>query len=302
MSTAAESSALLLRKSLAHGRIHSGYLVHGGGDAPLEATLEFARGIVCLGARQGPRPCEQCRACSLSGAKTKTVALDAKGEKGPLYRHVGGHSDLYWLERGAESTRVTVGQVRELQTVLRRSPTEGEHRVGIVAEAEWLSHDAQGALLHVLEEPPRNATILLVAKRATSLLSTIRSRCIKVPFPAEATRELRGPDATEDVQRIVSRLDAIHTLGMVELLDWAEEYRGVRRTMVDKVDELLGVSCDWLHERICQAAAQGNGSAGDELDAYRALTRYRRELTRRNLNTMMTVEKSLFTLRGAVRA
>ena len=298
MSTATENAAILLRESLASGRIHSGYLISGADDAPREAALEFARALACEGEDQ--RPCESCRSCRLSGEDSESIELDA--EKGPYFRHIGDHADLYWVERGATDSQVRIMQIRKLQAAINRASTEGGRRVAVVAEAELMNNAAQNALLRLLEEPPPETSVLLVATRASSLLATIRSRCIRVALPGEAVRNLRGGDEPEDVRDLVARLDAIHTLGMPQLLDWAEEFRGKREVTVQQVDEFLAISGDWLHERVLRAIREGRESVRGELEAYRTILSCRRELTRRNTNVQMTAEKTLFAIRSAVRA
>lgn len=298
MSTATESAAILLRESLASGRIHSGYLISGADDAPREVALEFARALACEA--EGHRPCESCRSCRLSGEDGESIVLDA--EKGPFFRHIGDHADLYWVERGATDSQVRIRQIRELQGAISRAATEGGRKVAVVAEAELMNNSAQNALLRLLEEPPPLTSILLVATRASALVATIRSRCIRVALPSEAVRDLRGGDEPEDVRSLVARLDAIHTLGMPQLLDWAEEFRGKRDVTLEQVDEFLAISCDWLHERVLRAVREGRGAVDGELEAYRTILSCRRELTRRNTNVQMTAERTLFAIRSAVRA
>jgi DNA polymerase-3 subunit delta' len=45
-----------------------------------------------------------------------------------------------------------------------------------------MNPQAQNALLKTLEEPPGDTTLVLVASSPDSLLPTIRSRCLRVPF------------------------------------------------------------------------------------------------------------------------
>jgi hypothetical protein len=305
MSSETVSPATFLAKSLASGRIHSGYVISGLGDAPRTAALDFARGIVCTGPADGPRPCEACRSCRVSVDPNETINLDAKAPdkaKGPRYRHVGDHPDLFWIELARDSTRVTVWQIRKLQSVLRGRPWAGGHRVAVIADADWLNESAQNALLRLIEEPPPQTSIVLATNSISSLLVTIRSRCIRVPLLAPPSRDIRSPEGPEDVRLIVERLDRIHTLGMPGLLSWAEEFRGKREVTVGQVDELLEVACDWLHDRILRAVTQGKTSVRDELDAYRTVLQCRHELTRRNTNSQMTAERGLFAIRSAVHS
>jgi DNA polymerase III delta prime subunit len=303
MPTVAENSTTFLAKCLASERIHSGYVLSGLGEAPRAAALDFARGIVCKGPAQGPRPCGTCDSCRRSVSDTQPVDLDGREKpKGPAYRHVCDHSDLFWIELGATSTRVTVWQIRALQAALGRPSPTGGHRVAVIADADWLNENAQNALLRLIEEPPPGTSFVLAVNAVSSLLATLRSRCIRVPLPTPPRRNFRDSDESESIRAIVERLDAIQTLGMPELLVWAEEYRGKREVTVGQVNELLTVSCEWLRERILQGVNEGHASVQDELDAYQTILKCRRELTRRNTNCQMTAERGLFAIRSAVHS
>jgi len=302
MSTAVETPAIFLRRTLESGRIHSGYVISGIGEAALNAAIQFARAVVCGGDPQGERPCEACRACQLSGSPSEAVKIDGEDKKGPAFTHLGNHPDLYLVERGVEDTVIRVEQVRALQKSMRVAAREGGRRVAIFADAEEMNANAQNALLRLLEEPPPGTTLLLTTSTVHSLLATIRSRCIRVPLPAQEVRDLRGPEVPDEVREIVARLDEIHGYGIPELLDWAEEYRGRPTLMAARVNELLGTASDWLYERIRRNVEAGSGSVKPELEAYRALHQCRRDFSRHNTNSQMTVERGLFALRGAIHS
>src|SRR5262249_18434985 len=284
----------LLRRSLASDRIHSAYLLSGPGAAPREAALAFARGLVCRGAAAGARPCEACPECRRSGAR-EPIALDGTGRNGPLFRHVGDHPDLLWVERGADDTRVRIAQVRALQHQLGLRAWGPGRRAAVIADAEWLNQEAQNALLRLLEEPPPRTTLVLVAATAAGLLATLRSRCQRVVFrPAEA-----DPLAEPERRELVARLDALPATGIPELLDWAEAYRGARAEAVDEVPRLLDTGLAWLVRRVARAAREGGRDVRRELDAGHALLEGRRHLDQRNANPQMVAERVLLALREA---
>jgi hypothetical protein len=290
----------LLRRVLASGRVHSSFLLAGGGDAPRQAALDFVRGVVCRG--EGERPCGSCRDCMLSGATREAgeIAIDGTGKAGPLYRHVGDHADLYWIDRGEDGTRVRISQVRALQNALRLASIEGGWRAAVIADAEWLNLEAQNALLHLLEEPPDRTCLVLVTGNAAGLLATIRSRCQKAIFGPAERPTLRGEDADEEVGAITARFDAIHGHGTPELLDWAEEYRGARAVAAARVQVLLQVGSEWLRTRVVAAVSETDAPPLGELDAFRALVRCRKDLAQRNANPQMIAERALFAVRAAV--
>jgi DNA polymerase III delta prime subunit len=302
---------LLLRRTLASGRLHSSFLLAGGGETPREAALDFVRGVVCTG--EGERPCGDCRDCMLSraqnarraagddgdaGEQPAEIVIDGTGKRGPLYRHVGDHPDLYWIDRGEDGTRVRITQVRALQNALRLASTEGGWRAAVIADAEWLNVEAQNALLHLLEEPPNRTTLVLVTSNPAGLLATIRSRCQKVIFNQAARPALRGDGADPETAAVAERLDGIDRQNTPELLDWAEEYRGARAIAAARVMDLLSVGSEWLRQRVVDHVS--TASVERELDAFRTLASCRKELAQRNANPQMIAERALLAVRAAV--
>jgi DNA polymerase III delta prime subunit len=287
--------ATLLDLSLASGRVHSAYLLAGPLDAARAAALRFVRGLVCTGA--GTKPCEACASCQRSIASNE-IAIDGTGKSGPLYRHVGDHADLVWVERGADDTRVRIGQVRAVQQALRLRSHEGGRRAAVIADAEWLNAEAQNALLRLLEEPPPDTSILLVAASASGLLATVRSRCVRVAFPRHEPRlaTLEG-----DARALADRLTAAGALSVPELLDWAEQYRGARADAAEGVTELLATGGLVLHDHVARRIAGGGRDVRAALDAFHALEAARTALATRNANPQMIAERALLAMRGALR-
>lgn len=92
-------------------------------------------------------------------------------------------------------TQITVDEVRALKSFFQRSAADGGHRVAIVDAADEMNGAAANALLKILEEPPRGATLLLVSHQPGGLLPTIRSRC----------RTLRlAPLGADDLARVLT--------------------------------------------------------------------------------------------------
>lgn len=292
-----EDPAALLWKSLESDRVHSAYLLAGPGEAPREAALRFVRGLVCEGA--GTRPCEACSGCrrTLGNPESEPIVLDGNGRKGPLYRHVGDHPDVVWVERGADDTRVRIGQVRAVQHVLRLRGGEGR-RAAVIADAEWLNQEAQNALLRLLEEPPPRTTLVLVASGAAGLLATVRSRCVRVAFPHPPPAEML---AEESARELVARLGGLARLDTAGLLDWAAEYRGVRAVAAAEVTHLLEVASAWIHDDVTRRVTPGGPSPDGPLEAFDVLNECRKALAQRNANPQMVAEKALLALREAAR-
>lgn len=78
---------------------------------------------------------------------------------------------------GRMRTEITVDEIRRLQGFFHMSAAEGGRRVAIIDAADEMNQAAANALLKQLEEPPYDATLILVAHQPGRLLPTIRSRC-----------------------------------------------------------------------------------------------------------------------------
>lgn len=99
---------------------------------------------------------------------------------------------------GKLSAEITIDEVRRLNHFFALSAVDGGRRVVIVDAADELNRNAANGILKLLEEPPQDAVILLVAHQPARLLPTIRSRC----------RQLRlGPLGQADLARALGALD-----------------------------------------------------------------------------------------------
>lgn len=138
----------------------------------------------------------------------------------PVFRRVaaGGHLNLLTLEpqvaeaTGKRRSDIRVDEVRKAISFLRLTPADGDWRIVIVDAADDLNANAANALLKALEEPPRQALLLLVSHAPARLLPTIRSRCCRLalsPLPEATVAELlaRGsPSLSGDDTAALARL------------------------------------------------------------------------------------------------
>ncbi|MCL2824921.1 MAG: DNA polymerase III subunit delta', partial [Polyangiaceae bacterium] len=156
------------------------------------AAMAFAQALVCTeggtsggisggtsGNALGCGVCSACRRAVTMGDGVPAVPM---------------HPDVIFLERGLyphemigrlrdEAQDLSVDQVRTV--VLERAafpPHEGRARVYIVRRAEELSISAGNALLKTLEEPGSSTHFILLVARPGKLLSTIRSRTLRIRF------------------------------------------------------------------------------------------------------------------------
>ena len=88
----------------------------------------------------------------------------------------GSFTDVKILKRNDGKATIGVQQIKDFRSDMFLSATESGYKVYIIDEAEKMTPEAQNALLIVLEEPPKNVVIMLLASGTDSILTTIKSR------------------------------------------------------------------------------------------------------------------------------
>ena len=112
------------------------------------------------------------------------------GEVVPQFRPET-HPDCFSLRPAGKMRQIKAGSdasdpgtMREFIRKLAVSPAAGDHKVGIVHEADRMNVATANVFLKTLEEPPANTTLLVLTTRPYALLPTIRSRCLTFRFPS----------------------------------------------------------------------------------------------------------------------
>ncbi|MFA6135940.1 MAG: hypothetical protein WC705_01095 [Candidatus Paceibacterota bacterium] len=94
--------------------------------------------------------------------------------------------DLEEIEKDSDESKESLGieKVREVERFLYQTPISSAYRMAIIRDAEWLTDQAQNALLKILEEPPKTGVIIAIAKDQSVFLPTVSSRFLNVFFPS----------------------------------------------------------------------------------------------------------------------
>jgi DNA polymerase-3 subunit gamma/tau len=154
-----------LKNALGSDTLGQAYLFSGlRGVGKTTVARLLAKAVNCV---DGPTttPCGQCDSCTevAAGASLDVVELDG-------------------------ATHTQVDKVRDLQELLRFSPTRDRFRVVIIDEVHMLSRSAFNALLKSIEEPPEYVIWIFATTEAHKVPATIQSRCQQLefrPVPAE---------------------------------------------------------------------------------------------------------------------
>lgn len=155
------------------GRAPHAFLIdgaEGAGKRTLARLIAAALNCERRGTDGYPLPCLCCDSC-------KKIIL-------------GGHVDVKELSRQSDKATVGVSEVKMLREDMFLSATEAEKKVYIIDDAERLTPEAQNALLIVLEEPPKNVVILLLASGTDRILTTVKSRTQYIALSRFTPREI----------------------------------------------------------------------------------------------------------------
>lgn len=105
----------------------------------------------------------------------------------------------------AYSQVISVDEVRRMKSFFALSAADGGRRTAIIDSLDEMNTAAANALLKLLEEPPANVTLFLIAHQPARLLPTIRSRCRELRLTplgpqdlADALTQAGGEVAPED--------------------------------------------------------------------------------------------------------
>lgn len=137
------------------------------------------------------------------------------------------HPDLLILPPDPPQMLVKVGQVRTLIQSLHYRPVESHRKLYIFPSSSFMK-EAANSLLKVLEEPPEDAHIFILAENPGELLPTIRSRCALVRLGALPMAEIEAvlgkcqPQWRPEERTLVAQLSggAIGRALKFDLADW----------------------------------------------------------------------------------
>ena len=155
-----EKAIGFLKKAIARGKIPHAFLFTGiQGVGKTTTAIAFTQAINCLEPTEG-EGCGKCLMCR---------------------RMISGNfPDLLIIEPDGQN--IKIDQIRELNRSLNYRPVAGNYRVTIIKQAEAMNEESANSFLKTLEEPPLGNILILETVEPRDLLSTIVSRCQKIPF------------------------------------------------------------------------------------------------------------------------
>lgn len=149
----------LKEKRLPHALLLTG--MPGIGKAQFAIALIYA--LLCQRVNDQGEACGVCHSCRTLMNRT--------------------HPNVVWVEPEKPGHAIKVDQIREMNEFVQQSSMQDGLRVVMINPANNLNINAANALLKTLEEPAKDALIILVAQESDRLPKTIVSRCQRIAFP-----------------------------------------------------------------------------------------------------------------------
>lgn len=224
-----------LRNALANDRLAHAYVFTGpDGIGKRCSAIALAHAVLC---QEAPgQGCASCPAC---------VSLQA-----------GSHPDYHFAAPTPGKQSMGIDQIRAMQRFLALRPVRGGKKICILNEAHILTDQAQSALLKMLEEPPGDAIVLLLAVSGATLSLPLLSRCQHVRFAPLPVRDVEvilqqeaGLEA--DTASLLARYSR-GSIGRALSLD-PQRLIEERQRVVEHLSEVRGASfstlsqlADWL--------------------------------------------------------
>ncbi len=168
-----------LTKSAQRGKLAHAYLFYGPAEVGKRTLAwRFSQWLLCQNRKnQNETFCSRCSACQ---------SLEKNQ-----------HPDFFWLEPPREENKgiiktlsIGIDEIKKLQHQLSLTPYSADYKIALIDGLEYLTDQALNSFLKILEEPPRQSLIFLIATDWQGLLPTIISRCQLIKFLPVPEKEI----------------------------------------------------------------------------------------------------------------
>lgn len=168
---------------------------------------EFAKSILCTSEEN--KPCGKCKSC-----------VEFENDN---------NLELNIIE--PDGNTIKIDQIRLLQEKIYEKPIISNKKVYIINNSELMNTQAQNCFLKTLEEPPEFAVIILITSNENNLLSTIKSRCIKIKFDKVSN---------EEIEKYIKKNQIIENITK-QLIDACEGSIGKANKLAEKIEQYQAV-------------------------------------------------------------
>jgi DNA polymerase III delta prime subunit len=188
-----------------------------------------------------------------------------------------------------DKNSIGIEEVKELQQSMRFKPFQEEVQVGIILNAQKLTHQAQNSMLKSLEDSSETSVYVLCVDNEKNLLPTIRSRgVILYPKREEGTNEVTADNSeTENVMETFFELSPIEQFNIIE--EYSENKEN-SLTFINGIEETL-------REELELDIKNGNIDSSQRNLEFLKVVEKSREKISSNCNRKLTLEAMIMQLK-----
>ncbi len=198
-------------------------------------------------------------------------------------RDIKNSPDIHALD-SSEKNSIGIEEVKAFQKEMMFQPFEEKIQVGIIAEAEKLTSQAQNALLKTLEESSDTSIYILCVANEKNLLPTIRSRA-KIIYSKKLSHG--------DIENL-NDLNDIFEKDILEQFQIAEEYAKSKDTAL----QFTATVEDLFRRRLELDIKNGKIDSSKENLALLKIIQESRDKISANCNRRLTLEAMLMQLKA----
>ncbi|MCD4704493.1 hypothetical protein K8R66_00260, partial [bacterium] len=169
----------------------------------------------------------------------------------------GIHPDLMIFDLKDDKKNISIEQVREFKEKFYLTPIKSKYKIAIINNADFLSIEAANALLKVIEEPPRNSIVILIAQEVKNILPTIISRSQIIKFANVPLKDVSKYLHSKDIDsKLVEELTFFSggipgiALFYGKNVDLWEKHKVELNRIVEIIDNPLNDKFKWVEGQI----------------------------------------------------
>jgi len=204
-------------------------------------------------------------------------------------KEISQSPDIHILNPEGKNS-IGIEEVKELQQSMRFKPFQEEVQVGIILDAQKLTHQAQNSMLKSLEDSSDTSVYILCVDNEKNLLPTIRSRGVVLYPKREESREEDIAPEKSDIENVV---ETFFDLSPIEQFNIIEQYSDTKDSSLAFINALE----ESLREKLELDIKNGSIDSSQRNLEFLKVVEKSREKISSNCNRRLTLEAMIMQLK-----
>jgi len=133
------------------------------------------------------------QATIIYGGDLKTTAAEYSKKFNP--------ADVFYLTPKEDAKSIQVAETKDFVSRAHLAPV-GDSKLFIISDASLMTIPAQNKLLKTLEDLPAKTMFLLLASKPSTILNTVKSRCVALHAKIDENRPSIPPEVLATVEKV----------------------------------------------------------------------------------------------------